>query len=51
MTDKIPPGFDHERFQREAARRPNAVVAFIGSLLAALQGLPQETARRHRHRP
>ncbi|SEP74388.1 hypothetical protein [Lentzea albida] len=47
MTDKIPPGFDHERFRREASRKPNAVVGFLGSLLAALSGLPQETARRH----
>ncbi|MGW6443573.1 hypothetical protein [Lentzea sp. NPDC055074] len=47
MTNKIPPGFDEERFHREATRRPHAGVAFVGSLLAALLGLPQETARLH----
>lgn len=47
MTNESTPGFDYEKFRREADRKPHWAVAFAGSLLAALQGLPQETARRH----
>ncbi|MEU3649603.1 hypothetical protein AB0E59_39970 [Lentzea sp. NPDC034063] len=46
MTSKVPPDFDHEKFHREATRKANPVVAFVGGLVAALQGFPQETARR-----
>ncbi|MDX3657911.1 hypothetical protein PV646_11415 [Streptomyces sp. ID05-26A] len=50
MTNKVPPDFDHEKFHELATRKPNAVVAFAGTLLLAVMGLPQETARRHEPR-
>ncbi|MFJ5987654.1 hypothetical protein [Lentzea sp. NPDC092896] len=46
MTNEVPHDFDHEKFHREASRKPNPVLAFAGGLVAALLGFPQETARR-----
>ena len=46
MTNRVPHDFDHEKFHREATRKANPVVAVVGGLVAALLGLPQETARR-----
>ncbi|WP_439662559.1 hypothetical protein ACSHWB_14575 [Lentzea sp. HUAS TT2] len=51
MTNEVPHDFDHEKFHRQATRKPNAVVTFVGSLLVALLGFPQETARRHEPAP